>query len=406
MTSTKSTKSATKQVSAPKAAPTKKPPPTKPFTNGLFKPLTDNQVDMLEREYYTNKNMVGRDKLYFILKRKYGSKAPTQKAINDWLVNQKTHQLHRRQFKSQTITPIRNVRVPNQLWMADLIDMGSKPDKGYKWILTVVDVFSKYAWAVPMRNKEKQTAAAAMADILKSQKPRVLQTDNGSEFIAGPFQALLKKYQVKHITGLAGRAFSQGSIERWNGTIKSIIGRLWTARKEKKWVDDLPKLVENYNKNIHASTGIPPADVNRENKEQMTKMNQTNDKRINESNVEHADPKMKMGDEVRLKVMKGAIDSSTLKPKWTRGVYKIAKVKPPQGSKAPSFRVRDDDGDLLKDTYTATDLLKIQKQRMMKSPIKVVKTQTVRRPRTRQQAQVRLAQPRRSARLLGQSASQ
>jgi transposase InsO family protein len=61
-----------------------------------------------------------------------------------------------------------------------------------------------------------------MADILKSQKPRLLQTDNGSEFIAGPFQALLRKYQVKHITGLAGRAFSQGSIERWNGTIKSI----------------------------------------------------------------------------------------------------------------------------------------------------------------------------------------
>ena len=42
---------------------------------------------MLEREYYTNKNMVGRDKLYFILKRKYGDKAPTQKAINDWLIN-------------------------------------------------------------------------------------------------------------------------------------------------------------------------------------------------------------------------------------------------------------------------------------------------------------------------------
>ena len=71
----------------------------------------------------------------------------------------------------------------------------------------------------------------------------------------------------------------------------------------------------------------------------------------------------------------------------------------------------DDGGDLLKDTYTATDLLKIQQQRMMKSPIKVQKTQTVRRPRTRQAAQVRLAQvrlaqPRRSARLQGQSGSQ
>ena len=55
---------------------------------------------MLEREYYTNKNMVGRDKLYFILKAEVRRQSPCAKAINDWLINQKVHQLHRRQFKS------------------------------------------------------------------------------------------------------------------------------------------------------------------------------------------------------------------------------------------------------------------------------------------------------------------
>jgi transposase InsO family protein len=354
---------------------------------------------MLEREYYTNKNMVGRDKLYFILKRKYGDRAPTQKAINDWLINQKVHQLHRRQFKSQTITPIRNVRVPNQMWQADLVDMGSKPDNGYKWILTVVDIFSKYAYARAMRNKEKQTVATAMADILRTQKPRLLQTDNGSEFIASNFQALLRRYNVKHITGLAGRAFSQGNIERWNGTVKAVIGRLWTARKQKKWVADLQQIVDNYNKNIHASTGIPPADINRSNKPQIEQLNEQNDKRINLANTEHADPRLKVGDEVRLKVMKGAIDSSTLKPNWTRGVYKISKARQPDGSKAPTFRVEDTEGDVLKDTYTSTDLLKISKSKLQRSPIKVVTQQRVNRPRTRQQSRVSLAQPRRSARL-------
>jgi transposase InsO family protein len=390
--------SAQKTISPPNSTPAKSVPPRKPFTNGLFRPLSDKQVDMLEREYYTNKNMVGRDKLYFILKRKHGAQAPTQKAINDWLINQKPHQLHRRQFKSQTITPIKNVRVPNQMWQADLVDMGSKPDNGYKWILTVVDIFSKYGWARAMKNKERRTVAVAMADILRSQKPRILGTDNGSEFIASDFQALLRRYDIKHITGLAGRAFSQGNIERWNGTIKSVIGRLWTARKEKKWVSDLPQIVENYNKNIHASTGIPPADIRRDDKPQMAELNKANDKRINLANTEHADPRMKAGDEVRLKVLKGAIDSSTLKPNWSRGVYEVAKVKGQDGSKAPSFRVRDSDGDLLKDTYTATDLLKIQQQRLMKSPIKIQKAAPV-RARTRQQARVRLTQPRRSSRL-------
>ena len=63
--------------------------------------------------------------------------------------------------------------------------------------------------------------------------------------------------------------------------------------------------------------------------------NQTNDKRIEQANVEHADPKMKEGDKVRLKVMKGAIDSSTLKPNWSRGIYAISRAKPAQSSKAP-----------------------------------------------------------------------
>ena len=286
------------------------------------------------------------------------------------------------------------------MWQADLVDMGSKPDNGHKWILTAVDVFSKYGWARAMKNKEKRTVAVAMADILSSQKPRLLQTDNGSEFIASDFQAVLRRYNVKHITGLAGRPFSQGNIERWNGTIKSVIGRLWTARKDKRWVADLPQIVDNYNKNIHASTGIPPADISRQNTDQITKLNKANDKRVNLANTEHADPRMKAGDEVRLKVMKGAIDSSTLKPNWTRGVYSVAKVRAADGSKAPTFRVKDDDGDLLKDTYTATDLLKIRTQRLMKSPIKITPAAPV-RARTRQQARVRLAQPRRSSRLMG-----
>ena len=89
------------------------PPPPSPYTNGLFKPLTKRQEDMLNQEYYVKKNMVGRDKIYFSLKRQYGENAPTQKAINDWLQQQKVHQLHKRQFQTKTITPIRNVKKPN-----------------------------------------------------------------------------------------------------------------------------------------------------------------------------------------------------------------------------------------------------------------------------------------------------
>ncbi len=390
-------------VSFRQRTPPAQPSATNRTNYRLFKPLTPAQRKMLETEYYVNKNFYGRDKLYASLQRKHGDAAPTQKAINDWLLQQETHQLHRRQFKSQTITPIKNVRVPNQLWMADLIDLTSRADNGFKWALTVVDVFSRYAWAVAMKNKQNQTVTAAMADILKSQKPRLLQTDNGSEFISGSFQALLRKYSVNHITGLAGRAFSQGPIERWNGTLKSAIGRLWTARGNKRWVADLPDIVRVYNNNVHASTGVAPADVNRENKQQMKDLNERNDKRVATSNTEHAPTDVKVGDKVRLKVMKGSIDSSTTKQNWTRELFTVSRVKQPEGSKAATFKVTDADGDVRKDIYTATDIQKVDADRIQRSPITIAPRSAPRRPRTRQRAAVSLRQgaPRRSARLAG-----
>ena len=63
----------------PITAPPRPAPPKKSFTNGLFRPLSDKQVDMLEREYYTDKNMVGRDKLCFIQLYPNGSAATVRR---------------------------------------------------------------------------------------------------------------------------------------------------------------------------------------------------------------------------------------------------------------------------------------------------------------------------------------
>ena len=390
------------------------PPPASEYTNGIFKPLTKRQEDMLNQEYYVKKNMVGRDKLYFSLKRQYGANAPTQKAINDWLQQQKVHQIHKRQFQTKTITPIRNIKKPNQLWQMDLVDMGSKPDNGFKWIITAIDLFSKFAYARPMRNKERRTVVRAATDIFQVAKPRVLQTDNGSEFISSEFQALLRAQGINHITGLAGRAQSQGSIERFHWTMKSVIGKLWSARSKKAWVADLQDIVNNYNKNVHLATGVPPDEINRDDADQISRLNQRQqqvidrfeqktaekEKLLRQQKVWRGDDKAAKGDSVRLKIMKGSIDSATLKPNWSSSIYEIDKVKKKQVGKAVSFNVKDVNGRVLKDTYTATDLQKIQPQRVMRSPITITQREAPRRPATRQQQQqVRLrTRPRRSTR--------
>ena len=160
--------------------------------------------------------MVGRDKLYFSLKRQYGANAPTQKAINDWLQQQKVHQIHKRQFQTKTITPIRNIKKPNQLWQMDLVDMGSKPDNGFKWIITAIDLFSKFAYARPMRNKERRTVVQAATDIFQVAKPRVLQTDNGSEFISSEFHTFCQLFPYARKFSLCSKFMKKNvQIYKW-----------------------------------------------------------------------------------------------------------------------------------------------------------------------------------------------
>ena len=127
-----------------------------------------------------------------------------------------------------------------------------------------------------------------------------------------------------------------------------------SAKGNKRWVADLPVVVERYNNNVHAETGIPPADVNRQNTAQIEGMNKKNDVRVNQSNVEGVPPKLAVGDTVRLKIMKGAISNSTIDDNWSRKLYTVARVRAGRGSVAETYRVQDANGVLENLRYCST----------------------------------------------------
>ena len=99
--------------------------------------------------------------------------------------------------------------------------------------------------------------------------------------------------------------------------------------------------------------------------------------------------------------MKGAISNSTIDDNWSRKLYTGARVQAGQGSVAETYRVQDANGVLNKDTWTKTGLQRVNPDAIEKSPIKIQAPVRQSRPSTRQQATVRLAQPRRSDRLAG-----
>src|SRR5215472_15856948 len=81
----------------------------------------------------------------------------------------------------------------DDLWQADLVEMipYSRENKGFKYILMVIDAFSKYLWAKPLKSKTGEEVTRAMKEILKERRPSNLQTDHGKEFYNSQFQSLM-----------------------------------------------------------------------------------------------------------------------------------------------------------------------------------------------------------------------
>ena len=88
----------------------------------------------------------------------------------------------------------------DETWQADLVEMipYARDNKGYRYLLTKIDIFSKYAWAIPVKRKTGKDVSEAMIFVLvKGRVPKNLQTDRGKEFYNADFQKLMSRYKIK-----------------------------------------------------------------------------------------------------------------------------------------------------------------------------------------------------------------
>ena len=109
----------------------------------------------------------------------------TSRVVKDWLQKQDTYILHK-PIKHKF--PTRRVLVNgiDDQWQADLVDMRNFKDGGYQYILTIIDIFSKYVCGVAIKRKTGEEVSSAFRKVFKERKPRKLQTDKGLEFIYKP----------------------------------------------------------------------------------------------------------------------------------------------------------------------------------------------------------------------------
>ena len=159
----------------------------------------------------------------------------------------------------------------DEQWQMDLVDMQklSKWNKGYNYMLTVIDVFSKVAWAEPLKTKSANNMITALNRLSKHfpVAPLRIQTDKGTEFLNKQVQAWFKKNKWHHFFTLGDPKASL--VERWHRTLKQRMFRYFTAKNTLRWIDVLPDLVMAYNESYHRSIGMAPLDVNADNEEQV-----------------------------------------------------------------------------------------------------------------------------------------
>ena len=191
------------------------------------------------------------------------------KAVKQWLSEQDAYTLHkpvRIRFKRRRVI----VGGRNHQWQADLVDLSKlkKDNDGYVFLLTVIDVFSKRAWCVPLKNKSASSLVTALKGLLVNIEPTTLQTDKGLEFLKRSVRHLLKEHGVHHFS-THNEETKASIVERFNRTLKTRMWRYFTKYQTVRYIDALQDFVQSYNDIYHRSIGMAPSQVNAANQEEV-----------------------------------------------------------------------------------------------------------------------------------------
>ena len=130
----------------------------------------------------------------------------------------------------------------------DLMDMSkiATRNKNFSWIVCIIDVFSRYAWAFPIKRKTQQCVYDCLKTWLESlsKPPKRLTSDAGNEFTNARVRRLLHKFDIIPYVNQAGDKTTTGIVERFNRTLRDLMGRNFTRLQKLHWVEDLPKLIQ------------------------------------------------------------------------------------------------------------------------------------------------------------------
>ena len=242
------------------------------------------------------------------------------KEVKDFLQEQPTYTLHKRELKKFQTRKVMVSYIDQQM-QCDLVDMQKFSDvnNGYNYILTAIDIFSRYGWAKPLKRKTGEQVVEQFKEIFKVAVPEKLQFDDGTEFKNVKTYALFKEHNIKYFSSRSEKKAS--IVERFNRTLKTRMWKYFTANETEKWYDILDDLVNDYNNSYHSSIGMTPTEARNPENSDTVWYNLYGDFLLHD----FGKPKFKVGDHVRISKYKTVFTKGYL-PNYTEELFKVQQV--------------------------------------------------------------------------------
>jgi hypothetical protein len=227
----------------------------------------------------------------------------------------------------------------------------SEFNDNFLYLLTIIDCFSRYGFAIPLKSKKPKEIVDGLSVAFKEYGiPLKCQSDNGLEFKNGTVKSFFKECGVIYYT-TTNDDIKCALVERFNRTIKDRLWTHMTQHNSYRYIDILPAVVQSYNYSVHSSIGFAPALVG---KEESTLIRQ----KLLDSRIENqpTPSKFKVGDMVRLAKRKLTFEAG-YETNFTEEIFLVDSVS--KSENLSLYKIKDRSGEEVTGLFYDAELSKV-----------------------------------------------
>ena len=235
----------------------------------------------------------------------------------------------------------------DEIHSCDLVDIQkySRVNKGYKYIFTNIDIFSKYAWSFPLKTKTIKEIKSCFQKIFNERKPKYIWSDQESAFFSKEMLQFFKDNNVKiYYTHSDLKAVI---IERFNRSLRELMMKSFVKNNNTVWYNILPDLINTYNNRYHQTIKMKPKNVNKLNEKHIKNT-------VYNYDITNKKPKFKVNDLVRISLKRRTLfDKPTGNIKWSEQLYKIYKINK---SNVITYQLKDMNNEIIQGQFYEKEL--------------------------------------------------